>query len=408
MLLASLPSGAIDFSDLDAGSADAGASRALAVYYAATPDAGQKIYALLQPLITAQEEGIVVTAGEGESMNTEEVRYETPVTGVVCVPGALNIRSSMTALSDVVAQVFRSYEILIYGESIQNGHLWYHVGVYEGLDLKEGYVYADYIKIGEEADAYFAALHEQEKNAASMPQHAEISEYDTATDEQKAEVRELFRQINYSLENDYNPNPEESSFMNRYAVLSYIVELYQQARGLTEEYNMNETLAQINVELYNVILMRENLVDESGGNEEELQQQILEAQAERKEKQVLTLGESIAEYAATFVGSLPYIWGGASLSRGADCSGFAAQIYAHFGLLDQGAANVHAYDSTALRSVGHAVTLAEILPGDLVCYNGHVAIYYGGGLCVNEPAPGRRCSFDSLYMLPIVCVRRLQ
>ena len=122
----------------------------------------------------------------------------------------------------------------------------------------------------------------------------------------------------------------------------------------------------------------------------------------------MTLGESIAEYAATFVGSLPYVWGGASLVHGADCSGFAAQIYAHFGLIDQGMANVHGYDSRTLRSVGYGVDLASILPGDLVCYNGHVAIYYGNGLCVNEPAPGRRCSFNSLYMLPIICIRRLQ
>ena len=141
--------------------------------------------------------------------------------------------------------------------------------------------------------------------------------------------------------------------------------------------------------------------------EDLLQQQIFDAMAERKAKQSLTLGESIAEYAASFNGTLPYVWGGASLRSGADCSGFAAQIYAHFGLLDQGAANVHAYDSSALRSVGTGVSLSQIQPGDLVCYNGHVAIYYGNGLCVNEPAPGRYCEFDSLYMLPIITIRRL-
>ena len=408
ILLAAVPAASFTYDDLDAGSADAGASKALSSYCMDDPEAAEKILNALQPLIEREAIEREMAGTEGPIEDVKEFAYSEAVTGVVCVPGALNMRASTSVLSAVVGQVFREYEVLILGEAVVTGRTWYKIGIYEGEDLQTGYVLADYVKVGAEAEAYYAELHEQEKSVAEMPDTLTVSQYDNASEEALKKLDDPLRLINYSLKNDYNPNPGESSYMNRYAVLSYLIELYQNARTIAEEYELNETLARISRDMYSVVLTRENLVDESGVDEELLQQQILDAQAERKAKQQLSLGESIADFAATFVGTLRYVWGGASLKTGADCSGFAAQIYAHFGLLDQGAANIHAYDSTALRSVGHAVSLSQIQPGDLVCYNGHVAIYYGGGLCVNEPAPGRYCSYDSLYMLPIITIRRLQ
>ena len=120
-----------------------------------------------------------------------------------------------------------------------------------------------------------------------------------------------------------------------------------------------------------------------------------------------TLGREIADLAAEYVGWLPYIWGGASLSEGADCSGFVGQIMAKKGLLDQARADCHSYDSAGLRHEGYAVPLSDIRPGDVVCYHGHVAIYYGNGLIVHEPSPGKTASYASVYVLDIITVRRM-
>ncbi len=112
-----------------------------------------------------------------------------------------------------------------------------------------------------------------------------------------------------------------------------------------------------------------------------------------KQEGVGTIGRQMADYAESFVGWLPYVWGGASLQYGCDCSGFLGQILAHFGKLDQGAANAHRYCSWDYRSLGYQVANDQVQPGDIVCYDGHVAIYFGNGLIIHEPAEGRKCEY---------------
>ena len=88
------------------------------------------------------------------------------------------------------------------------------------------------------------------------------------------------------------------------------------------------------------------------------------------------LGQSVASYACQFVGN-PYVYGGTSLTNGADCSGFVMSVYANFGVSLP-------HSSAGDRSVGTAVDgLANAQPGDIICYSGHVAIYIGNGQIVH-------------------------
>lgn len=99
------------------------------------------------------------------------------------------------------------------------------------------------------------------------------------------------------------------------------------------------------------------------------------------------LEEQIVSYADSFLGR-PYIWGGTSLTNGADCSGFVGQVMAHFNLLNQKTASSHGYTSVSLRSVGVAVpSLKSAKAGDIICYEGHVAIYDGRGRIVEALNP---------------------
>ncbi len=115
-------------------------------------------------------------------------------------------------------------------------------------------------------------------------------------------------------------------------------------------------------------------------------------------------GSSVADYATQFVGN-PYVYGGTSLTNGADCSGFVQSVYANFGV----SLPRTSYDQM---NVGTEVSYSEAQPGDLICYGGHVAIYLGGGRIVHAsnsapyPAGGIKISDNAAYRT-ILSVRRV-
>ena len=86
-------------------------------------------------------------------------------------------------------------------------------------------------------------------------------------------------------------------------------------------------------------------------------------------------GQAVVDYARQFLGN-PYVYGGNSMTNGTDCSGFVKGVYAAFGI------NLPR-TSSEQRSVGYAVSLSEIQPGDIVCYSGHVGIYAGNNTLIH-------------------------
>lgn len=111
-------------------------------------------------------------------------------------------------------------------------------------------------------------------------------------------------------------------------------------------------------------------------------------------------GSSVVDYATQFVGN-PYVWGGTSLTDGADCSGFVQSVYANFGV----SLPRTSYEQ---QNAGTEVSYADAQPGDLICYGGHVAIYMGDGKIVHasNAKDGIKISNDATYRT-ILSVRRL-
>ena len=111
-------------------------------------------------------------------------------------------------------------------------------------------------------------------------------------------------------------------------------------------------------------------------------------------------GSSVVDFATQFVGN-PYVWGGTSLTGGADCSGFIGSVYRSFGY------NLPR-TSSELRRAGRKVSYNEKQPGDIICYNGHVAMYIGNGKIVHASnrKTGIKISPRANYRR-IVCVRRV-
>jgi len=88
------------------------------------------------------------------------------------------------------------------------------------------------------------------------------------------------------------------------------------------------------------------------------------------------LGQQVADFALQFVGN-PYVYGGTSLTNGADCSGFTLAVYSNFGVALPHSAAAQNKKGANVGSIDNAI------PGDLVYYSGHVGIYIGNGQIVH-------------------------
>lgn len=122
-------------------------------------------------------------------------------------------------------------------------------------------------------------------------------------------------------------------------------------------------------------------------------------------KGVTDIQMEICEYARQFVGN-PYRWGGTSLTKGADCSGFTLSVYANYGVSLP-------HSSKAQANCGEKIDVSEVQPGDLVFYGGknihHVAMYIGNGQVVHAQSSDTGIVVSSMYYnTPTRAVRILE
>lgn len=102
---------------------------------------------------------------------------------------------------------------------------------------------------------------------------------------------------------------------------------------------------------------------------------------EEQANQQSSLRSRIVNYALQFVGN-PYVWGGTSLTRGTDCSGFTQSVLRNFGISIPRVSRDQA-------KAGRAVNSSQMRPGDLIFYTNssgtinHVAMYIGNGQVVH-------------------------
>ena len=115
---------------------------------------------------------------------------------------------------------------------------------------------------------------------------------------------------------------------------------------------------------------------------------------------------AVVSYALQFRGN-PYVYGGTSLTNGADCSGFVQSIYKHFGVSLPRTASAQA-------SAGRYVSWGDLQPGDLVFYSGnggqsvtHVAIYIGNSQIIHASTPSGGIKTSSVNIMTKMTARRV-
>lgn len=115
---------------------------------------------------------------------------------------------------------------------------------------------------------------------------------------------------------------------------------------------------------------------------------------------------AVVEYAKQFIGN-PYRWGGTSLTKGTDCSGFTMSVYQKFGISLP-------HSSRAQAQCGTSVSVSNLQPGDLVFYGSgsyisHVALYIGDGQVVHASTYKTGIKISSVtYSRRIKAVRVIQ
>ena len=134
-----------------------------------------------------------------------------------------------------------------------------------------------------------------------------------------------------------------------------------------------------------------------------IRKQALKEAARRKEEKRVAKRQAVADFAVQFVGN-PYVWGGTSLTRGADCSGFVLSVYANYGVYLP-------HSSRAQAGCGTRISASEAQPGDLFFYGSgksinHVAIYIGNGQIVHASNKRDGIKISNAFYRSPVCVVR--
>ena len=132
---------------------------------------------------------------------------------------------------------------------------------------------------------------------------------------------------------------------------------------------------------------------------QEVQENVQQTETTEVSAQPASTGQAIVDYACQFIGN-PYVWGGTSLTDGADCSGFVQSVFAHFGI----SLPRTTYDQI---NAGVEVSYDQAMPGDLICYDGHIGIYIGNGQIVNAQNPEQGIGISPATYTTILSVRRI-
>lgn len=301
---------------------------------------------------SAVDEAVEVVAVENTVVG-QGVEYETfgyTNLGLAVVDGNLNIRKEASASSSVVGKMTNYAACEILGE--ENGFYKITSG------NVEGYVSMDYIITGEEA---LAIAQTEARNMATVTTESLRVRAAASTDSETLSTVNKDEELVVVEELDGWVKVEVDSYQG-YVSKDYVTTAVKLKTGNTmKELTYGDGVSDTRVDLVN--------------------------------------------YALQFVGNR-YVWGGTSLTKGVDCSGFTMKIYEKYGV------SLPHY-SGSQPSYGTKISRSEIRPGDLIFYGSggkidHVAIYIGNGQIVHaaNSRDGIKIS-NAFYRTPICIVSYL-
>lgn len=320
----------------------------------------------------------------GEEAKKHAKEYETDV--VTVLADVLNVRSGQGTENDILTQVMFKQQFEVTGEP-ESG--WYPVKVNEF----DGWVCGDYV----EAETTFSYAETKEEEEQRLEEEKALQESGMT---QPADT-----QRNSAAESNSQRNRSQS---NRTTAVraNGTVGTQEQTSGTSETQTQTNgaagTRPQVNGTTGTPTQTNGTRSDSTAvvQDRDELQ---ADGTAEVQEADVADTqeyaGQAVIDFACQFIGN-PYVWGGTSLTNGADCSGFVQSVYANFGI----ALPRTTWDMV---NVGYEVSYDQALPGDLVLYDGHVGLYMGDGTIVNAMNEAQGIGICTATYAPIITIRRV-
>lgn len=322
---------------------------------------------------------------EAATEATDEITFtDTDEEAIVIADEYLNVRKDPSTEADILAQLSTGTTCRVK----KQGGGWSYITAGE----VEGYVFSGFLKIGDEAEKwaeqYTGKVAVITGEGLRLRSAADINS-DVLTYLPQGQT---YKVLGYEgdwtrLEIDYDLQGYVSNEFIEVvdkgdddAIYQIRVKLFEENTNTTEEETTEDTQSS---ETETVEATTEEVTE--AVTEEETTEEVTEAEEETESSASSDVpysskGEEVVAFAVQFVGN-PYVYGGSSLTNGADCSGFTMAVYEHFGYSLPHGATPQAY-------CGVEVSLDSIMPGDLLFYGsdgvyGHVTIYMGGGQVVH-------------------------
>ncbi len=396
-------------------SAVAGISVAMNNFYAgsANPEAEIKDYL----------EGSGSGSTDSETAQAEETSpYENiAVSQVGSDEGWVNIRTEANVDSEVVGKIYNNCAATIEETVTAEDGDWYKIK----SGTVEGYIKSDYFVTGDEAEQVareigrnFAEVSEGGLRLREEP-NTESNVIDTLWEgDTYTVIGEEDDFIQLSLGKDDEGN-DVTGYVSQDYVRTYVE--FDEAISLEEEQAMQaeqERLAEEARAAEEALERAETEAETSAAEAEEDYTPSYDDEEDYTEAPPATEAPSYDEpdesdevvadatrsavvaYAKQFVGN-PYVYGGTSLTNGADCSGFTQSVYAHFGISLSRTSRAQAND-------GRRISVSELQPGDLIFYASggsiyHVAMYIGGGQIIHAADEAHGICIGSLNTGRVYC-----
>lgn len=373
-----------------------------------------------QTVQTAQESSEVTSVdietgmtGAGESYidaqvdsHIREQQTEAAITngiGVASVLDAVEAPEAEVSVSDVVLTI--GEDAVLSGQAtVQGEALAQSKTIVEPVDLKETQTAkSETTQTPEQEQSSQADNNSQEKE--SEPEKEESREYESQTETSSEEESKKKTESSAQTESSSEASSETTTESSSETTTETTTEKTTETTTETSSETTTETTTRTSTETTTETASQapSETATESAATEtssEASAEAAPAAETKSAAAAVSSHGESVADFAVQFVGN-PYVYGGTSLTNGADCSGFVMSVYKNFGVSLP-------HSSSADRNVGTDVGgLENAQPGDIVCYTGHVGIYIGDGQIVHASTASTGIKISEADYRTPVAVRRV-